>query len=108
MCLMPRGRTIMSLMLILPRHRCQSDSRPSHDTKQSIHPEGRAVKHAIFVFAVWRLVSFASVYATEPSWPNIVVIYADDLWYGDVRCYNPDRGKIPTPNIDRLASQGMH
>jgi arylsulfatase A-like enzyme len=39
--------------------------------------------------------------------PNIVVIYADDLGYGDVQCYNPDRGKIPTPHIDRLASQGM-
>jgi arylsulfatase A-like enzyme len=39
--------------------------------------------------------------------PNIIVILADDLGYGDVRCYNPQRGKIPTPNIDRLASQGM-
>ena len=39
--------------------------------------------------------------------PNIVVIYADDLGYGDVSCYNPERGKIPTPHIDRLASQGM-
>ena len=39
--------------------------------------------------------------------PNIVIIYADDLGYGDVSCYNPERGKIPTPNIDRLAKQGM-
>ena len=39
--------------------------------------------------------------------PNIVVIYADDLGYGDVQCYNPERGRIATPNIDRLASQGM-
>ena len=39
--------------------------------------------------------------------PNIVVIYADDLGYGDVQCYNPERGKIPTPQLDRLASQGM-
>jgi arylsulfatase A len=39
--------------------------------------------------------------------PNIVVIYADDLGYGDVQCYNPERSKIPTPHIDRLASQGM-
>lgn len=39
--------------------------------------------------------------------PNIIVIYADDLGYGDVQCYNPERGKIPTPNIDRLAAQGM-
>ena len=38
---------------------------------------------------------------------NIVFILADDLGYGDVQCYNPQRGKIPTPNIDKLASQGM-
>lgn len=39
--------------------------------------------------------------------PNIVIIYADDLGYGDVQCYNPDRGKIPTPHIDQLAAEGM-
>lgn len=39
--------------------------------------------------------------------PNVVVILADDLGYGDVRCYNPQRCKIATPNIDRLASQGL-
>ncbi len=38
--------------------------------------------------------------------PNVVVILADDLGYGDLRCYNP-RGKIPTPHLDRLASQGV-
>ena len=44
----------------------------------------------------------------EPSsMPNIVIILADDLGYGDVQCYNPNRGKIATPHIDRLAAQGM-
>lgn len=38
--------------------------------------------------------------------PNILFILADDLGYGDVGCYNPE-SKIPTPNLDRLASQGM-
>ena len=45
--------------------------------------------------------------AVHAADPNIVIIYADDLGYGDVSCYNPERGKIPTPHIDRLASQGM-
>jgi arylsulfatase A len=38
--------------------------------------------------------------------PNIVFILADDLGYGDVRCYNTE-SKVPTPNIDRLAREGM-
>ncbi len=38
--------------------------------------------------------------------PNIVIILADDLGYGDLHCYN-DRSKIPTPNIDRMAEQGL-
>jgi arylsulfatase A len=38
--------------------------------------------------------------------PNILFILADDLGYGDVACYNPE-SKIPTPNLDRLATQGM-
>ena len=41
---------------------------------------------------------------TEP--PNIVLILADDLGYGDVRCYNPE-SKVPTPHLDRLAAAGM-
>src|SRR5438105_836009 len=38
--------------------------------------------------------------------PNIVYILADDLGYGDLGCYNKG-SKIPTPNLDRLASQGI-
>lgn len=38
--------------------------------------------------------------------PNIVLILADDLGWGDVRCY-AEGSKIPTPHIDRLASEGM-
>jgi len=39
--------------------------------------------------------------------PNILVIYADDLGYGDVQSYNPARGKISTPHIDQFAAEGM-
>lgn len=39
--------------------------------------------------------------------PNIIYILADDLGYGDVQAFNHELGKIPTPQMDRLAQQGM-
>ncbi len=46
------------------------------------------------------------VSSEKTNLPNIVLILADDLGYGDVRCYNSE-SKIPTPHVDRLASEGM-
>lgn len=37
--------------------------------------------------------------------PNVILIYADDLGYGDLSCYGT--GRVPTPNIDRLSQQGI-
>ncbi|MGJ8672680.1 sulfatase family protein [Rubritalea sp.] len=39
--------------------------------------------------------------------PNIVYILTDDQGYGDVSLLNPERGKIPTPSIDRIGKEGM-
>jgi arylsulfatase A len=44
--------------------------------------------------------------SSKLEYPNIIFILADDLGYGDPGCYNAD-SKIPTPNMDKLASQGM-
>ena len=51
------------------------------------------------------IASFARGDEVDPR-PNIVVILADDLGYGDVGCYN-DQSKVATPNLDRLAREGM-
>ncbi len=42
--------------------------------------------------------------SAEPR-PNIVILLADDLGYGDTSCYGAER--VHTPNIDRLAAQGV-
>ncbi|TFH42912.1 MAG: arylsulfatase, partial [Lysobacterales bacterium] len=47
----------------------------------------------------------AKLRAAGTKRPNIVVIYADDLGYGDVSCYGAT--KVKTPNIDSLASEGI-
>jgi len=65
------------------------------------------IVHAFACIALCTAGITASAADQQPARPNLVVIYADDLGYGDVQCYNLDRGKIPTPHIDRLASQGM-
>ncbi len=46
-------------------------------------------------------------HADQNSNPNIVYILADDLGWGDLKCNNPE-SKIPTPFLDKLASQGMN
>ncbi|MGH9656960.1 MAG: sulfatase family protein, partial [Bryobacteraceae bacterium] len=45
-----------------------------------------------------------AAYAAQPAPLNIVVILADDLGWGDLGCYG---GSIRTPNLDRLAAEGM-
>lgn len=66
--------------------------------------------HGVFLLcfaSTFTPVSSTDAAAAELRHPNIVIIYADDLGYGDVQCYNRDRGRIPTPHIDSLAEQGL-
>jgi len=48
----------------------------------------------------------ASAYGGEQRGPNVLILYADDLGYGDVGCFN-SKSRIPTPNLDQLAREGM-
>lgn len=50
--------------------------------------------------------SCVSEKSAKQKLPNIIILYTDDLGYGDLSCMNPD-SKIPTNFIDDLASNGM-
>ncbi|MEM1449247.1 MAG: arylsulfatase [Planctomycetota bacterium] len=52
------------------------------------------------------LLSCAAPQAAPPQPPNIVLVYADDMGWGDLGAQNPD-SRIPTPHLDRLAAEGM-
>jgi arylsulfatase A len=57
------------------------------------------------LFAVAALVMLAPVLAAQSRRPNVVIILADDLGYGDTACYG--HPAIRTPNLDRVAAQGI-
>lgn len=60
---------------------------------------------SIFFLLIAILASRSLVFSQNQR-PNIIVIMADDLGYGDVSTYN-SQSKIPTPNIDKLATDGI-
>ena len=37
--------------------------------------------------------------------PNFIIIYADDLGFGDLTCYGAS--ELPTPNLDQMAAEGI-
>jgi arylsulfatase A-like enzyme len=74
------------------------------------HSDKRVVVVLIFISLVFFSgllcdVHFDRAEAQTPSLPNIVLIYMDDLGYGDASCYGATG--LKTPNIDRLAKEGL-
>ncbi len=69
----------------------------------------RRVRRARRVIPTLALLAFTAVPAlaqpVKPTRPNIVLIYTDDVGYGDVSCYGAK--SVTTPNVDRLAREGL-
>lgn len=56
----------------------------------------------MLLFSISNFISFAQ---TKNRKPNIIIIYVDDLGYGDIGCYGASL--VKTPNVDRMASKGL-
>ena len=59
----------------------------------------------LLLIGIMDLLANAPAVVQAETLPNLVIILADDLGYGDLSCYG--HPSIRTPNLDRMASQGM-
>jgi phosphoglycerol transferase MdoB-like AlkP superfamily enzyme len=77
------------------------------NARRRVHSPGASVnpRTAVVISALLLLSANAPNGAVQPRKPNIVFILADDLGYGDIGPYGQKH--ILTPNLDRLASQGL-
>ncbi len=83
----------------------------SKSLNTSIFKNMQYTKHALNLILIFILVSCGSktekkaTKETTSSKPNIIIIYADDLGYGDVSSYGST--ELITPNFDRIANEGI-
>ena len=64
------------------------------------------MKHPLLFSILATILTFASgLRAAEKAPPNFVVIFCDDLGYGDLACFG--HPTIHTPNLDRMAAEGQ-
>ncbi|NND98919.1 MAG: sulfatase-like hydrolase/transferase, partial [Pirellulaceae bacterium] len=62
---------------------------------------------AIIAIVLVHSATARSLPANESTRPNIVFILADDLGYGDVKCFGGEKCQVDTPHFDSLAADGM-
>ena len=73
--------------------------------KTSIVMKNLSLSALLILFLMLSACSSKPPSEAGPDLPNIVMIYCDDLGYGDLACFGNE--VIRTPNVDRLASEGM-
>lgn len=67
---------------------------------------GPWIRLSCLMVAIALIFAFCSSDHSGKDLPNIIILYADDMGFGDLACQNPD-SKIPTPHLDQLVEEGM-
>lgn len=84
------------------------DPRRLHDTQPSFRPPASGLIVAILIGeAIFSFVGSVACAADAVERPNIVVIMADDMAPYDISAYHRGLGAVITPNIDRIAREGL-
>src|SRR5262245_27618652 len=81
-------------------------------SRHGLRSKGAQLLHRITTLTRWVAAIAMVFFFTPPGFaagsrkqPNVVIILADDLGYGDLGCYGQQ--KIKTPNLDKMARQGL-
>ena len=83
----------------------KSAGKPPHSKRFALSGPVRIFGSVALALAVFGIGVAAAPATESPRQPNIVFILADDLGYGDLGCYG--QARIRTPNLDRLAAEGV-
>ena len=69
------------------------------------HGPGESFMKNTIIHLLMALIALVPGFASAEGKPNVVLIYIDDLGYGDLGCYGSERND--TPNLDQMAAEGM-
>ncbi len=67
----------------------------------------RLLLRAVLVALLAVICLASKAFADEPSKPNILVIFGDDIGWMNVSSFGGDIMGVPTPNIDRIGKEGL-
>ncbi|CAA6680260.1 Unannotated [Lentimonas sp. CC4] len=65
-----------------------------------------AIRMKVFTSIVSLCLASAASNASE-SKPNVLLIYADDMGYGEIQRFHPEASKVPTPHLNQLCDEGI-
>lgn len=102
---LPMSRFFIAGYHFRKMHIVQTQILSEMNTIEKIKHRKGLLNYAIqFCFLCTQFIFSQQLHAQIQQMPNVIIIIADDLGYGDLGCYG---GKTRTPNIDRLASEGV-